>query len=201
MARKRLLSQLYPYHIVMLVLSLAAATWYASHVARAALPAEHRGESPRAGPPRRARARAAPRRDAGCGARSIRSARSWEAPPRARITVVLASGKVIGDSDEDPRAHGESRRSSRDRAGRSRAEVGTSMRFSDTEKMNMMYVAVPAERRRRHHRRDSRVRSPEHGRREPAGHVPADLPRAASWSRSLAGARELRASRGGSAAP
>jgi len=140
MARKRLLTQLYPYHIVILVLSLAAATWYASHVAQR-LYFRSTEES------LLARARLAElqfadaARDTGAG--GVDSlCKTLGRAARARLTVVLASGRVIGDSRSDPRSmpdHGDRPEIARALAG----EVGSSVRFSDTEKMKIMYVAVP----------------------------------------------------------
>jgi two-component system phosphate regulon sensor histidine kinase PhoR len=140
MARKRLLTQLYPYHIVMLMLSLAAATWYASHVAQR-LYFRSTEES------LLARARLAELRLADAardtGAGEVDSlCKTLGRAARARITVVLASGRVIGDSKVDPRSmpdHGDRSEIARALAG----EVGSSVRFSDTEKMKIMYVAVP----------------------------------------------------------
>ena len=59
-----------------------------------------------------------------------------------RLTVILASGKVLGDSEEDPRrmdnhADGPEIREAM------QGEVGVSTRFSFTLGHNMMYVAVP----------------------------------------------------------
>jgi two-component system phosphate regulon sensor histidine kinase PhoR len=59
-----------------------------------------------------------------------------------RITVILPSGKVIGDSDEKPQAmenHGH-RSEVRKALG---GEVGRSQRYSTTEREDRIYVAVP----------------------------------------------------------
>jgi two-component system phosphate regulon sensor histidine kinase PhoR len=141
-ARRRLLSQLYPYHLLMLVLSLAAATWYASHVAQR-LYLRSTEES------LLAQARiveldlaAAP--DAG-GATADSLCKALGEATKTRFTFILPSGKVIGDSNADPR----SMANHADRPEIARAftgEVGSSVRFSDTEKMRRMYVAVPLKR-------------------------------------------------------
>jgi len=139
-ARKRLLSHLYSYHVVMLVLSLAAATWYASRVAErlyirsteASLLAQARlVEIQLAGAAPGARAGAV---DSLC--------KSLGSVARSRFTVVLASGRVVGDSNADPLGmsnHGDRSEIVRALAG----EVGSSVRFSDTERMKILYVAVP----------------------------------------------------------
>jgi two-component system phosphate regulon sensor histidine kinase PhoR len=139
-ARRRLISHLYPATIVILVTALFAATLYASHVARR-LYMRSTQES------LLARARLSEREfrgfPYGTGEAAADSlARELGRSSGARITVVLASGAVIGDSNEDPRLmenHGDRPEIIRAFAG----EVGTSVRFSDTEKRRNMYVAVP----------------------------------------------------------
>ncbi len=124
----------------MLVLSLAAATWYASRVAErlyirsteASLLAQARlVESQLAGASPGARANAV---DSLC--------KSLGSVARSRFTVILASGKVVGDSNADPLGmsnHGDRSEIVRALAG----EVGSSVRFSDTERMKILYIAVP----------------------------------------------------------
>ncbi|MCG2755647.1 MAG: ATP-binding protein, partial [Desulfobacteraceae bacterium] len=59
-----------------------------------------------------------------------------------RITVVLPSGKVIGDSEEDPRSMDNHSDRKEVRAAIS-GNIGNSIRFSRTLQQKMMYVAVP----------------------------------------------------------
>jgi two-component system phosphate regulon sensor histidine kinase PhoR len=59
-----------------------------------------------------------------------------------RITVILADGRVIGDSDSDPESmesHGDRPEFIRALAGM----TGSSIRYSDTLRKRFMYVAVP----------------------------------------------------------
>jgi two-component system, OmpR family, phosphate regulon sensor histidine kinase PhoR len=59
-----------------------------------------------------------------------------------RITVVAGDGKVVADSNEDPRAmenHGQRLEVARALQG----EVGVSRRYSKTVQENMVYVAIP----------------------------------------------------------
>jgi two-component system phosphate regulon sensor histidine kinase PhoR len=59
-----------------------------------------------------------------------------------RITVILPDGRVIGDSDSDPESrenHGDRPEFIRALAGR----TGSSIRYSDTLRERFMYVAVP----------------------------------------------------------
>ena len=62
-----------------------------------------------------------------------------------RFTVVLNSGRVVGDSHEDPRTMDDhsGRPEIRLLIGEPADAVGWSERRSDTVRMNMMYVAVP----------------------------------------------------------
>jgi len=64
---------------------------------------------------------------------------------RTRITVVLPSGRVVGDTDEDPQRmdNHRGRPEIRDAAA---GPVGRSMRYSATLKEERMYIAVPVER-------------------------------------------------------
>jgi two-component system phosphate regulon sensor histidine kinase PhoR len=139
-ARKRLLSQLYPFHIVILMLSLCAATMYASHVARKLyMRSAEEGLL--------ARARLAERELENNASTRDESAvdslcKDMGRAAGARITVVLASGKVVADTDQDPRGM----ENHADRPEIKQAlmgAIGTAIRFSDTEKRDMMYVAVP----------------------------------------------------------
>jgi two-component system phosphate regulon sensor histidine kinase PhoR len=139
-ARKRLLSQLYPFHIVILALSLLAATLYASHVAeKLYLRSTEEGLL--------AQARLAEREFERAGGLSDQSAadslcKDLGRAAGARITVVLASGVVIADTDQDPRRM--ENHSDRPEIIRAlQGGIGRVVRFSDTEKKNMMYVAVP----------------------------------------------------------
>jgi two-component system phosphate regulon sensor histidine kinase PhoR len=61
---------------------------------------------------------------------------------RTRFTVVLSSGVVVGDSDEDP-AIMENHSDRPEIADAFKADFGWSLRFSNTLGKNMMYVAVP----------------------------------------------------------
>ena len=59
-----------------------------------------------------------------------------------RLTVILPNGAVLGDSNEDPaRMDNHSNRPEIKQA--LRGEIGQSIRFSHTVKMEMMYVALP----------------------------------------------------------
>jgi len=142
-ARKRLLSRLYPFQIGILVLSLLAATMYASHVAqRLYLRSMEQSLLARARLAGREFANVDRLPDASTADSLCKDLGRIAA---ARITVVLASGTVVGDSDADPRRMGN--HSDRPEIAEAlRGDVGTAIRYSDTERTRMMYVAVPLRR-------------------------------------------------------
>ncbi|MBW1798090.1 MAG: HAMP domain-containing protein [Deltaproteobacteria bacterium] len=138
--KKRLIWQLYPSFLLITVISLVAVTWYASHSlrhfylketasdleARARLIEKHILEH--FNPPDEKQI------DALC--KGIGKHAS------TRITVILPSGRVIGDSADDP----ESMDNHLDRPEIIQAitgKVGISRRYSHTLEKNMMYVGIP----------------------------------------------------------
>ncbi len=145
MGRRPLLWQLFPSYVIIIALSLAAVTWYATGELRGF----HRQEVARE---LEARARvierqvekllapeAAPAIDALCKDLGKRSA--------TRITVMLPSGKVVGDSDEDPaKMENHAGPSRPEMLAALRGETGTSVRHSATLDKDMMYLAVPIKR-------------------------------------------------------
>lgn len=60
----------------------------------------------------------------------------------ARITIILQDGRVVGDSEEDPERM-ENHAQRPEVAAALQGQIFPSMRFSDTVKMNMLYVATP----------------------------------------------------------
>jgi two-component system phosphate regulon sensor histidine kinase PhoR len=143
MARKRLLALLYPYHLLILVVSLAAATWYASHVAeRLYLRSTEESLFARARLAELQLEARAPIGGAAEAAAADSLCKALGAAAKTRFTVVLPTGKVVGDSNADPR--GMANHIDRPEIGRALAgEAASSVRFSDTEKTRIMYVAVP----------------------------------------------------------
>ena len=59
-----------------------------------------------------------------------------------RITVILPSGQVIGDSQEEPQ-HMDNHANRPEIASALSGSAGTSIRYSDTLRKRMMYVAIP----------------------------------------------------------
>jgi two-component system phosphate regulon sensor histidine kinase PhoR len=142
-ARKRILWQLFPYHLIIIVLSLVAVTFYASHVAeRLYLRSTEESLLARA---RLAEGAFASAVERGSGQAPDSLAKVLGRASSARFTVALPSGKVVGDTDEDPSRmenHGDRPEIMRALAG----AVGMVTRYSDTERRNMMYVAIPLRR-------------------------------------------------------
>jgi len=138
--KKRLLWQLYPTYLLITLVCLLAATWYASRSLRhfyldqtaADLEARARLVEQQIGQyldPLDKRAI-----DLLCKNVGKRSS--------TRITIILPSGRVVGDSEEHP----EKMDSHADRSefiGALNAPSSTSMRYSRTLSMNMMYVGIP----------------------------------------------------------
>lgn len=145
MARRPLLWQLFPSYVVIIALSLAAVTWYATSTLREF----HHGEVARE---LEARARllepqvarllapeAAAALDALCKDLGKRSG--------TRITIILPSGKVAGDSQEDPAEMENHATPSRSEVMAAlRGQRGNAVRHSATLDKDMMYLALPVMR-------------------------------------------------------
>ncbi len=140
MKKKKLIRQLYPSYLLIIFISLTAVSWYASDAmrsfffARMAAVLETRANLLES----RIIKHLLPLNE-----KSIDLAcKEIGGISETRITVVLPSGKVIGDSEEDPGSmdnHGD-RKEVRAAIG---GNIGNSIRFSRTLQQKMMYVAVP----------------------------------------------------------
>ncbi len=142
MFNRRLLWHVYPYFLLLLVLSLAAVTWYASGSFR-------RFSIEQAGEDLKMRGRLASEAilqslKTGDTALVQQSCLRLGRLSGTRFTVISTTGKVLGDSEEDPAImdnHGD------------RPEVmaafdsgrGEAIRYSFTLRQNMIYVAIPIE--------------------------------------------------------
>ena len=63
---------------------------------------------------------------------------------QTRVTIVLPDGKVIGDSEQDP-ARMENHGNRPEIAVALRGQTGKSVRFSDTMRRTLMYLAIPVQ--------------------------------------------------------
>jgi two-component system phosphate regulon sensor histidine kinase PhoR len=140
MARIKLVWRLFPAFILIAVICLLAGTWYTASSWRTFYLAETAGDlEKRALLVRTYLPEVHPARDEQqindiCGRLGKLTA--------TRLTVILPSGKVVGDSQEDPRRmdnHADRPEVREAMQGR----VGVSTRFSFTLGHHMMYVAVP----------------------------------------------------------
>jgi len=142
MGRKRLLWQLFPSYLLITLISLVAITLYATNELR-------QFYHDRTADDLRARALLIDedvRRRLLSGRSETVDALCKEYGEKAstRITVILTDGKVVGDTDSSPETmenHGD--RAEVEAALNGRAHP--SIRFSDTLKQQMMYVAIPVE--------------------------------------------------------
>jgi two-component system phosphate regulon sensor histidine kinase PhoR len=140
MARKRLLWQLYPSYLLIILIGIIAVLWYASkslretYVERAAADLEIRA---------RLLEKQVLAKLTSVSGKSVDSlCKELGKRGSTRITVILNSGKVIGDSEEDP-GKMDNHANRPEVRGALGGSTGTSTRFSRTLQQNMMYVAVP----------------------------------------------------------
>ncbi len=145
MRRGTILWHLYPYHLLIVVAALLVTGIYVSRSMREFHVGTTRDFLA-------SRARLVERllggvdlADEGAWARVDSLCKDVGRTTETRATVVLASGRVIGDSEERP-ANMESHRDRPEIAQALAGRVGTSMRFSDTRRRNEMYIAVPIAR-------------------------------------------------------
>jgi two-component system, OmpR family, phosphate regulon sensor histidine kinase PhoR len=131
--------QVFPPFIAIVLCAMFAAEWYASHAIRvfhyrqteqrleaaAGLVREHLAES--------GETLDSAKMDAICD--TLGKASGY------RVTVILPSGRVTGDSEEEP-AHMDDHSARPEMRAAMSKGLGCSKRFSDTLGMNMMYVAV-----------------------------------------------------------
>jgi two-component system phosphate regulon sensor histidine kinase PhoR len=139
MRRKRVIWQLFPSYLLITLISILAVTWYASNSwrqfyleqtakdleTRARLATEQlQGKMP------------------GDGTQIDNLCKELGKLTATRLTVILPTGKVVGDSEEDP-ARMENHGDRPEFQGAMGGKVGVATRFSFTLGHDMMYVAVP----------------------------------------------------------
>ncbi len=145
MRRGTILWHLYPYHLVIIVAALLVTGIYVSRSMRGFYVRSTRDFIA-------ARARLVERSlkdfdlaDENARARVDSLCKDLGRTTGTRATIVLSSGRVIGDSDENP-ANMENHRDRPEIVPALTGGTGTAMRFSDTRRRNEMYVAVPIRR-------------------------------------------------------
>jgi len=138
--KKRLIWQIYPYFLLVTVVSVAGVGWFASQSLQRFSYAQTAADlEARAVLLTRQIARHLSPLDPEALDRVCKAAGRSS---RTRITVVLQSGLVVGDSESDPAQMDNHAHRPEIQAALS-GRIGTSIRFSDTLTRNMMYVAVP----------------------------------------------------------
>jgi len=142
-AKKRLFWQLYPSYVLITLISLVAVTWYASRSTRqlyleqTALVLEAMA--------RIVQDQILKYTDPFNPEEIDRISKRIGHTTSTRITVILPSGKVVGDSDHDP-ATMDSHVDRSEFIQALNGERGTSIRHSRTVEKDLMYVAVPVMR-------------------------------------------------------
>jgi two-component system, OmpR family, phosphate regulon sensor histidine kinase PhoR len=138
--KKRLIWQLYPSYLLIILISLAAVSWYASNSLRDFYINQFAADLET-----RARLLEAQMLQGMSSSDSTlidRLCKQIGKNAGTRISVMLPNGKVIGDSEKDP----ESMDSHADRPeviDASSGYVGRATRYSRTTDQTMMYIAIP----------------------------------------------------------
>jgi two-component system phosphate regulon sensor histidine kinase PhoR len=140
MRRRRLVAQLFPSYLIIVLLALLAVTWYVSRAWRQSFleqtAADLKIRANLAQP--QFQARLSPLN----GVAVDRLCKKLGQLSATRLTVILPSGRVVGDSNKIPAQmdnHGDRPEIRQAFQG----QTGISTRFSYTEETTMMYVAVP----------------------------------------------------------
>ena len=141
MRRRRLIWRIFPAYLVITLAALSGVTWYATQSLRTFSHDETEADL-------RSRARLLEDRAAGLLAADAAAlealCRDLGKRSSTRITVMLPSGKVVADSDEDPTVM--ENHASQDRPEMMAALAGgegVSIRYSQTLRKDMMYFAIP----------------------------------------------------------
>jgi len=141
MPPKRLLWQIYPMVMVIILVSLASVTWYgASVLKRSYLDQIAIDLATRA---RLLAQRTAESLEEGNGASLQKFCRDAGEEAAARLTIINRTGLVLCDSEKDPGVM-ENHANRLEVREALHGRTGTSLRYSETTYRNMMYVAVPA---------------------------------------------------------
>ncbi len=138
--KKRLLWQIFPPMVVVTMAAVIGATFYASKIIRQFYLEQKTADL-------RVRAQLVIdgiHDDFAAGNRRLlaRRSRALAARSRARITLIMADGEVIADSDKDP-VRMDNHADRREIVAAMTSGYGATLRFSRTLGKNMLYVALP----------------------------------------------------------
>ena len=138
--KKRLIYQLFPSYLLITLVSLIAVSWYALSFTRDFfLERTQRDLEVSA----RLLEKQVERLLSPLDAQAIdQLCKEAAGQTENRLTVILPDGRVVGDSEEAPDSMG-SHLDRQEIREAYRGDVGVSVRYSDTLKQNMMYVALP----------------------------------------------------------
>lgn len=145
MIRKKLIWQLYPSFLLVTLITLIAVTWHCTSSFRRFYYDQTRDELERLAYV--AAEQIAPMIQTAAPAQldSLCKKLGQAGDGRIRVTIILPSGKVLGDSHENP-AIMENHSDRPEIIDALEKGFGWSMRFSETLSMKMMYVAVPIQK-------------------------------------------------------
>jgi two-component system phosphate regulon sensor histidine kinase PhoR len=142
MARRRLIWQLYPSFVLVTLIALIAVAWYCSHSFRRFYLEQTRNELDRLLDVVSEQISPALRTAQPADLDKLCKKLGQAGDGRTRVTVILPSGRVLGDSDEDPAVMED--HSNRDEIIDALEDgFGWTVRRSPTLGIKMMYVAVP----------------------------------------------------------
>jgi two-component system phosphate regulon sensor histidine kinase PhoR len=142
MGRKRLIWQLYPSYLAVTLVALVAVGWYSSDAFRRFYREQTRTELETLAHIAAEQISGTLRLKEMAQVDNLCKRLGQASAPRTRITVILPSGKVVGDSDTDP-AEMEDHSDRPEIIAALAKGLGWSLRSSPTLGRNMMYVAIP----------------------------------------------------------
>ena len=139
MKRRRLIFELFPSYMIIVLIAVFVLSWYAIDVLKDLHLKEAAGDL-------EARAilirNQITREDLLFSTDLLEVCRQLGVRTQTRITVISPIGKVLADSDEDPQKMDNHTDRPEIRAAY-QGETGTSIRYSHTLDQDMMYVAIP----------------------------------------------------------
>ena len=140
MRRRRLIWQFFSGHLLVIILALITVTWYTTRTVRAVYFQEMtRDLEARANLVQRAVDASLPIKDPRASDALVRE---LAALAQTRITIILSSGAVVGDSAQKP-ADMDDHSDRPEVQAALQGEIGIADRFSHTLQENMLYLAMP----------------------------------------------------------
>jgi two-component system phosphate regulon sensor histidine kinase PhoR len=138
--KKKLIWQLYPWFLMVTLMALFAVTWYTSNSLRSFLHKQIRTDLQNQGLLLKKQiTRGLMQGDLAGIERFCKESGS---DTIVRLTVILPDGRVVGDSKKNPRKM-DNHRDRPEIISAYHGDTGNAIRYSNTLKQNMMYVAIP----------------------------------------------------------